>query len=159
MIDNPYDVVLIGQSDQEIVGNLDVNIIPTDETGWADPPDDMIPEEPEDLIEMRVDFVVIINKAINLPESFCTDVYVEYSIQGGEIIQTPVIPGKHQTPVFDFRFHHTIMNVTPQILEYLQSDSVSSFPHLNRSPSKYMDSQIKFLNPLALHLTTLDSHR
>ena len=57
---------------------MDVNVVPTDESGWNDPPDDLIPEEPEELLNKRVDFVVMITSAIDLPKDFCTDVFVEY---------------------------------------------------------------------------------
>jgi len=68
LIDNPYEIILIGSSVDKTVGKLDVNIVPTDESGWNDPPEDLIPDEPDDLIDKRVDFVVSIQKAISLPD-------------------------------------------------------------------------------------------
>ena len=44
-----------------MVGKLDVNIIPTDESGWRDPPEEIITDNPIDLIGQRVDFVVTVN--------------------------------------------------------------------------------------------------
>lgn len=64
-----------------MVGKLDVNIIPTDESGWRDPPEEIITDNPIDLIGQRVDFVVTVNWAIDLPKNFCTDVYVEYQFK------------------------------------------------------------------------------
>jgi len=70
LIDNPHTVSLIGSDQKGLVGKLEVNILPTDASGWDEPPEDIIPNQPEDLIGKRIDFVVIIEKAIDLPENF-----------------------------------------------------------------------------------------
>jgi len=57
LIDNPFEIILVGHL-ENTVGKLDVNIIPTDESGWRDPPEEMITDDPQDLIGKRVDFVV-----------------------------------------------------------------------------------------------------
>lgn len=102
-------ISLIGNDKTGVVGKLDVNIIPTDESGWDEPPDDLLPEAPEDLNNQRIDFAVTVNKAIDLPEELCKDVYCEYSFyQDDQNYSTPIIPGKHQSPVFDYRYHHTV---------------------------------------------------
>lgn len=77
LIDNPFEIILVGSS-ENTVGKLDVNIIPTDESGWRDPPEEIITDNPEDLINGRIDFVVTVNWAIELPKTFCTDVFCEY---------------------------------------------------------------------------------
>ena len=78
LIDNPATLNLIGKTYQ-IHGKLEVNLIPTDQTGTDEPPDELIPDEPEDLIDQRIDFLVNISKAKDLPEDLCRDVFVEYS--------------------------------------------------------------------------------
>lgn len=125
LIDNPHVISLIGNDKTGVVGKLDVNIIPTDESGWDEPPDDLLPEAPEDLNNQRIDFAVTVNKAIDLPEELCKDVYCEYSFyQDDQNYSTPIIPGKHQSPVFDYRYHHTVQQVTPELIKYLKNDAI-----------------------------------
>lgn len=38
----------------------------------------MLPDNPMDLISQRIDFVINITKAYDLPEDFCKDVFFEY---------------------------------------------------------------------------------
>ena len=58
LIDNPAQVNLIGKT-FEVFGKLKINVIPVDPSGSEDLPDEMIPDEPEDLIGTeRIDFVV-----------------------------------------------------------------------------------------------------
>jgi hypothetical protein len=51
MIDNPAIICLIGSADDKkgVASKLEVNIIPTDDSGWDDPPEEIIPDSPEDL--------------------------------------------------------------------------------------------------------------
>jgi hypothetical protein len=67
---------LIG-STYEVFGKLELNIVPVNYDGSEDL--DFYPEEPSDLIDKRIDFVVQINRAIELPKNLCRDVYAEYS--------------------------------------------------------------------------------
>lgn len=76
LIDNPATVNLIGTT-FEVHGKLDVNIIPVNPDGSADELE-FIPEEPTDLIDQRIDFTVQIDRASDLPEDLCRDVYCEY---------------------------------------------------------------------------------
>jgi len=78
LIDTPATVNLIGNT-FEVFGKLVVNIIPCDPSGTDEPPDEIIPEVPEDLLNNRIDFVVQIEGAKDLPQNFCRDVYCEYS--------------------------------------------------------------------------------
>ena len=41
--------------------------------------DDLLIEDPRDLLRKRLDFIVFVENAI-LPENHCTDSFVEYSI-------------------------------------------------------------------------------
>jgi hypothetical protein len=124
LIDNPHTVSLIGSDQKGLVGKLEVNILPTDESGWDEPPEDLIPYQPEDLIGKRIDFAVIIERAIDLPENFCRDVYCEYTFfLDDQVYSTPVIPQKHRSPVFDYRYHHNLM-VTENTLKYLKNNEI-----------------------------------
>ena len=57
LIDNPVQIELIG-TNYENHGKLDVNIIPVDAEGNDDIPDEDVPEQPEDLLNRRIDFLV-----------------------------------------------------------------------------------------------------
>ena len=66
------------------MGKLEVNIIPVDMYGDSEIAEDNIPDEPEDLIGQRIDFVVEISRAVELPIDFCKDVFCEYTFFLGE---------------------------------------------------------------------------
>lgn len=55
LIDNPATINLIG-STYEVHGKLEVNIIPVTPEGSEDL--EFIPDEPADLIDQRIDFIV-----------------------------------------------------------------------------------------------------
>ena len=57
MMDNPATISIVGTNSQ-IMGKLEINVVPVDIDGESDIPDDMIPEDPIDLIGNRIDFVV-----------------------------------------------------------------------------------------------------
>lgn len=95
MMDNPATVSIVGK-DSKIVGKLDVNIIPCCEDGDTELPDEMLPENPEDIIGQRIDFIVDIKKASDLPEDFCKDIFCKYQIYlGEEEFATKPILGKN----------------------------------------------------------------
>ena len=79
LIDNPITINLIG-SNYENHGSLECNVIPVDPEGNEDLPEDDLPDQPEDLMDRRMDFVVHIEKASNLPTNFCKDVFVQYQL-------------------------------------------------------------------------------
>jgi len=84
-----------------------VNIIPVDADGNEEIDENDIPDSPEDLLNRRIDFVVSIERARDLPSNFCRDVFVEYQIYMEETkYQTPVIEGKNRNPEFAFTRHH-----------------------------------------------------
>jgi len=71
-------------------------------------PDELIPDEPEELLGNRVDYLVQINKALDLPSNFCRDSYVEYSLfLSEEKHKTNVVEGKDRNPLFNYSKHHT----------------------------------------------------
>jgi len=79
LIDNPVQIELIG-TNYENHGKLDVNIVPVDENGNEDILDEDVPDQPEDMLNRRIDFLVQISQAKDLPSNFCKDVFVEYQI-------------------------------------------------------------------------------
>lgn len=76
LIDNPVNQHIIGTT-YGVHGRLDLNIIPCNPDGTFEDLD-FIPDEPADLIDQRIDFIVEITQAHELPEDLCRDVYVEY---------------------------------------------------------------------------------
>ncbi len=49
-----------------------------DADGNEDLADEDLPDAPEDLLNRRIDYVVSIERARDLPSNFCKDVFVEY---------------------------------------------------------------------------------
>lgn len=57
MIDNPCQIELIG-TNYENHGKLEVNVVPVDQDGNEDIPDEDLPDSPEDLLNRRLDYQV-----------------------------------------------------------------------------------------------------
>lgn len=77
LLDNPRRVPIIA-TNNEVYGEIHMNIVPCDETGNEDLDEDMLPDEPEALLNERLDFKVKIEKLTNLPDNFCRNIYCEY---------------------------------------------------------------------------------
>ena len=61
-------------------GKLDVNVIPVDADGNDDIPDEDLPESQDDLLDRRLDYIINIERATDLPSNFCQEVFVEYQL-------------------------------------------------------------------------------
>jgi len=121
LIDNPATVNLIG-STFEVHGKLELNITPVNPDGTSEDLD-FIPDEPSDLIDQRIDFVVDIIKAYDLPEDLCRDIYVEYSFYLDPTkYKTGVIVGKERSPAINYKKQHTVEIVTKMLVEYLEKE-------------------------------------
>ena len=102
LMDNPINICLTGTTYQ-VHGSLNVNIIPVDPDGNPELNMDLLPEEPEDLLHSRIDFLVNIISAENLPADFCRDVFVEYQLYlGEEKFRTEKVEGKERNPEFNY---------------------------------------------------------
>jgi len=100
---------------------LQLNIVPVDENGSPDL--DWYPEDPKELIDQRLDFVVNIFKAVDLPQDLCRDVYVEYSFYLDQTkYRTDVMKGQDRNPEFKYAKHHTVNIVTKMLLDYLEKE-------------------------------------
>lgn len=85
----------------QVYGKLEVNIVPVNEDGTEEL--DFIPDKPSDLIDQRIDFVVKIDRATELPENLCRDVYAEYSFYLDPTkYKTKTISGKNRNPEFQY---------------------------------------------------------
>lgn len=61
-MDAQHTLALVSQS-FNLHGTIDVNIMPCDSTGTDEPDDEVLPDEPEDLLNQNIDFIVEISKA------------------------------------------------------------------------------------------------
>lgn len=77
LIDNPVTVNLIG-TNYENHGQLELNVIPVDAEGNDEIAEEDLPDTPEDMLDRRIDFIVNIIQAKDLPRDFCKDVFVQY---------------------------------------------------------------------------------
>ena len=85
LMDNPCEVNLV--KDRSVCGQLTVDVQPTDQKGLVNlseiidnnQNDELIIEDPKQLLNTRLDFKVIIENIV-LPSDCYHDVYVEYQI-------------------------------------------------------------------------------
>lgn len=56
MIENEHEANIMGQDIQGNCGKIKLSIYPTDENGSTEIPEEMEPDEPQDLLGKRVDF-------------------------------------------------------------------------------------------------------
>lgn len=108
-------------------------MIPTDETGTKNLSEIMegegefIDDPMKDLLGKRLDFLIKIEVA-KLPQDFCRDTFVEYSILSEENkfekFRTQIIPGKNCNPNYNYSKQHTYSKVSEKTLDYLMNSNV-----------------------------------
>ena len=79
LLDNPHEAQIMGQDIPGNVGKIHLNIIPTDENGSKEIPEEMEPEEPEDLLGKRVHFDICVDSIKGLPKEASNNVFVKYA--------------------------------------------------------------------------------
>ena len=136
LMDNPTEINLIGQN-YEHHGQLAVDVVPVTPEGSDEIPFEDVPDAPEDLLNRRIDYLVCIRNAKDLPSNFCKDVFVEYSIYlEDEKHYTDVVEGKNRNPEFNFQKQHTQMVVTENFLKYVKDEvltfRVRGFPDVKK---------------------------
>jgi len=120
LIDNPAELSLVGDTGE--CGTIMVNLMPLDENGeqLGDKADYI--EDPQELLERRIDFSMNIDYA-KLPENFCQDTYCEYTLLCDDGImkdfKTAIIHGKNSRPAYNYSFQHTYKSLDQKILTYL----------------------------------------
>jgi len=126
LIDNPCTITLIGGGkDEGQMGKLEIDIVPTDESGDYEPPEHLLTDDPKDLIGQRIDFIVEIKRASYLPDDCNRDTYVEYGFYLDEQkYKTELCPGKNANPEFSYKRHHTIDFVTENLLKHLMEGAI-----------------------------------
>lgn len=115
LIENELDAkILSSEGSSGIRGNLLVRYTPTDETGEGEPDEDLLPEEPEDLIGKSVTFKIEIDSAKGLPKDLCKNTFVSYTLNfdKNRTYQTEEFEAKDPNPKYNFKKTHHIDGVT-----------------------------------------------
>ena len=97
LIENEIDAkILSSEGSSGIRGQLALKYFPTDDTGEGEPNEDLLPEEPEDLLGKAITFRVEIDKAKDLPKDLCKNVFISYGLNfdKSRSFQTSVVVGK-----------------------------------------------------------------
>ena len=127
MLNNPTACKIMNTNATSDLGTLECDVQPTDETGDADDcPEELMVEEPNELLGKRIDFNIMVKKANNLPEMLCKDTYVKYGwyLENGEY-RTETIEGINRSPDFGYKHHMTVDCVTEDILKYFENDALT----------------------------------
>lgn len=108
-------------------GNLMVKYWPCAENGVDEPEDDVMCDEPHELVGKEIYFRVEIDKATNLPADLCKNVFVRYQFkhEPGVIYQTEEFDGQNMNPVFNYQKVHYIDMVTDYIIDYIDSGNIA----------------------------------
>ena len=77
LIDNPREIPIVAPN-SSIVGKIFINLVPCDEDGNEDLDEDLLPENPKDLLNQSIHFKVKISRIESLPEDFCRSIFCEY---------------------------------------------------------------------------------
>jgi hypothetical protein len=122
MVENEIDAkILSSEGSSGVRGALAVKYFPTDDTGENEPEDDMLVEEPEELLGKAITFRLEIASAKGLPKELCKNTFVSYGLtfDRSRTYQTDEYSGKSENPVYNFKKVHHVDTVTPSILRYL----------------------------------------
>lgn len=90
LMDNPR-VIPIMATNHEIYGQVHINVVPCDENGNEELDEELLPDDPMDLLNQELNFKVQITHISSLPQDFCTNIYCEYKFYMDET--------KYTTPV------------------------------------------------------------
>jgi len=127
LVENEMEAkILSSEGSSGIRGQLAVKYFPTDETGDGEPEEDLLPEEPEDLLGKSITFRVEILNASGLPKDLSKNVFVTYKLgyERNALFKTPEVEGKNPNPVFKYRKVHQIDQITPSMLKYIANGNL-----------------------------------
>jgi hypothetical protein len=132
LIDNPCSIPIIIQGGKA-KAKLEVNIVPCDSTGDPDGiSEEMFTDNPDDLKGHRLDFIVEISHATDVPQDACKDLFVQYQFYlEDQFHTTQIVQGNNSSPVFNYRKQHTIEYVSDGFLQYLDKEQVSLVSHIS----------------------------
>lgn len=126
MLNNENNCKIINTNSQGNCGQLKCDVKPTDSTGEADDcPEELMVDDPQELLGKSIDFNIVISQAQDLPEKLCKDVYVKYSwYLDNQYYQTNICEGINRNPVFNYKQHINIDCVTEDLLRYFDNDAL-----------------------------------
>ncbi len=128
MLNNELEAkILSSEGAQGVRGYLKLEYWPTARDGVSEPSDDMLVDEPLELVGKEVFFRVEIQSAASLPSDLCKNVFVTYQFkhEPGVVYQTEQVEGQNPNPSFNYKKVHHIDLVTDYIVDYIDSGSVS----------------------------------
>ena len=129
-LDSKSEINLIGDNGQ--CGTLSVGLIPCNQDGSIHYENDnyneeMQIEDPNDLLNKRLDFKVIITEA-SLPQNFCMNTYVEYYLMNLKNVinkyKTQIVQGKNNKPKYNYEYQHTYKDIDIKIIKYLSNNTL-----------------------------------
>lgn len=125
MLDNPIEIPIVG-TNPEIYGQVHINVVPCDGEGNEDLDEDILPNDPSELLDQELNFKVKISHLSNLPADFGSNIFCEYKFYMDEKkYRTPVSPGKESSPQFNYENMHHIDCVTKFLIDYLTEDKLT----------------------------------
>jgi hypothetical protein len=125
MMDNPR-VVPIMSTTNEIVGEVHINAVPCDENGNEELEEELLPEDPTDMLNQELHFKIKISHITNLPIDFCSDIFCEYKFFLDETrYMTNVSEGKSQSPQLNYEHTHHVDCVTKFLIDYLKEGKLT----------------------------------
>ena len=100
---------------------------PCDIDGDGEPDDDLLVDDPSELLNKEIFFRVQVDKCNGLPADLCKDAFVTYIFkhEPETIYRVPAMSGKTADPVFNFKKVHRIDCVTDYLLDYFENGNVS----------------------------------
>lgn len=107
-------------------GMIEFAYWPCDLEGSGEPDDDILVEEPAELLNKEIFFRVDVKECEGLPKDLCKDVFVTYIFkhEPETIHRVPFCEGKTTDPVFNFKKVHRIESVNDYLLEYFEHGNV-----------------------------------
>ena len=127
MLDNELEAKIMSTEGNEGVrGKLAIKYYPCDASGEGEPDDELLVEEPNELLGKEIHFRVEIDRAIDLPKDLCKNVFVTYQFkhEPGVIYSTEEHAGQDRNPAFNYKKVHNIDLITDYILEYFDSGNI-----------------------------------
>lgn len=125
MLDNPIEIPIVG-TNPEIYGQVHINVVPCDRDGNEDLDEDLLPNDPSELLDQELNFKVKISHLSNLPADFGSNIFCEYKFYMDEKkYTTQVCEGKNQTPQFNYDQLHHVDCVTKFLIDYLTEDKLT----------------------------------
>ena len=129
MVENSMDAkILSSEGTQGMRGYLNLAYWPCAPNGVDEIDDDMIVDDPSELLGRDVHFRVEINHATDMPSDLCKNVFVTYAFkhEPQTVYSTGECVGQMQNPVFNYKKVHCFDSVSSYMIDYIESGDVSA---------------------------------